>query len=526
METLPRTLLVTALAVAVAGPAHALNLNPGGFGQVLIYPYYTANARQQTLVSVTNSTNRTKAVKVRFIEGRNSKPVLDFNLYLSPFDVWTGAVVAAEGATGGASLATTDTSCTVPRIGNTLLPFVDTQYTGSNRDWEPSSTAASLGALLGAIERTREGHIEIIEMGLLQTGIQPAQLAEEATHTAGGVPSNCQAVVNAWSGTAGAWVLNSSANIDLPAGGLYGAVQIVDVANGTLQSYQADAIEGFYTNSATPGFLHRSPGSFAPDLGDADNGAGLIQVGILAGNGVFLTQTVPAQQKTRSTTLPYSYDAVSLLYMRDAIYNEFMTEASLGSVSEWVLTMPTKGAYVDVPSAAAVRAPFTNAFGDDGRACEAYLISYWSREEQIPGFAPGYVEFFPPPPGGGASVPSVCASAQVIAINQDGIATTGTSALFGSRYPAGIRLVTISGLEFTSGWMRIVFDNPSLAGQQNVLDNTRNQAGGIALAGLPVTGFWAVNYVNPQAQAGARAQYGGAIPHSWSRQPAVPAPPR
>jgi hypothetical protein len=30
------------------------------------------------------------------LEGRNSREVLDFNLYLSPYDVWTGAVYRAE----------------------------------------------------------------------------------------------------------------------------------------------------------------------------------------------------------------------------------------------------------------------------------------------------------------------------------------------------------------------------------------------------------------------------------------------
>ncbi len=521
METLPRILLATAISLASAGSAKALNLNAGGLGQVLIYPYYTVNRTQQTLVAVTNTTNRVKAVKVRFIEGRNSKPVLDFNLYLSPFDVWTGAVFAT-GAAGAAVLATSDTSCTVPRIVSTL-PFIDSQYTGANQDWEVSSTAPSLSSLLGSIERTREGHIELIEMGSLQIGSGLSQLGEEATHNSSGIPANCQAIVNAWSGSAGAWVTNSAASVDQPAGGLYGAAQIVDVANGTLQSYRADAIEGFYTNAATPGFLHRAPGSFAPDLGDADNGDGLIQVLIQTGNGSFVTQTVPTQQKTRSTTLPYSYDAVSLLYMRDAIYNEFTTEPSLRAASEWVLTMPTKGAYVDVATRTEVRAPFTDAFGDDGRACEGLWITYWNREERDIGMSGGSVDFSPPPPSGSSNVPSVCASAQVVAINQVAVATGAPSAILGGSYPLGIRMFNIFGAPYSSGWMRIVFNNPLLVGPENVLDNSLNQPNGIALAGLPVTGFWAVSYTNPNAQPGLLAQFGGAIGHRWSQQEAEPA---
>jgi hypothetical protein len=493
-----------------------VNLNAGGLGQVLVYPYYTVNRSQQTLVSVVNTTNRVKAVKVRFVEGRNSQPVLDFNLYLSPFDVWQGSVFAF-GASGGASLATNDTSCTVPRIVSPL-PFRNTQYTGDNQDWEPSSTPASLAALLGAIERTREGHIEMIEMGLLQVGTQPTQLAEEATHNSAGIPSNCQALVNAWSGTTGGWVVNTGANIDTPAGGLYGAAQIVDVANGTLQAYEADAIEGFFTNSARPGFLHRLPGSFAPDLGDADNGAGLIQVQLQGGNGVQIEETVPVGQKIRSRDLSYSWDAVSLLYMRDAIYNEFMTDPVLGGASEWVVTAPTKGAYVDVASDTAVRGPFTDAFGDDGRGCEAVFAFYWNRDEQVSGAAPGSI--FPPPPEGDFGIASLCSAAQVVAFNQSQVGTSGPSTIFGSRSPLGLNTVTVAGSRFTSGWMRISFDNPLTAIQDNVLNNALNRPGGIALAGLPVTGFWAVSYVNRNAQPGILANYGGAVPHRWTRNTA------
>ena len=106
----------------IASVANAVNLNPDGLGQVLIYPYYTVNGGNSTLVSVVNTTGFGKAVKVRFVEGRNSREVLDFNLYLSPYDVWTGAVYEIAGITP-AVLSTNDNSCTVPNIKtNSCLP--------------------------------------------------------------------------------------------------------------------------------------------------------------------------------------------------------------------------------------------------------------------------------------------------------------------------------------------------------------------------------------------------------------------
>ena len=88
-----RNSLTTAVVAGIAGVAgfaglaNAVDLNPDGLGQVLIYPYYTVNKGQDTLFTVVNTTAIGKAVKVRFLEGYNSREVLDFNLFLSPHDL-------------------------------------------------------------------------------------------------------------------------------------------------------------------------------------------------------------------------------------------------------------------------------------------------------------------------------------------------------------------------------------------------------------------------------------------------------
>jgi hypothetical protein len=522
-----RNSLTTALLAGLAGAAglassaNALNLNPDGLGQALIYPYFTVNKNNQTLVSVVNTTNRVKAVKVRFLEGRNSKEVLDFNLYLSPFDVWTG-VVSTTGATAPGRISTSDTSCTVPRIPTGGQPFREFQYTGALQDWDDDGTPASLAALLGSLTRTREGHLEMIEMGLLRTGTASTQLAEEATHTAGGVPANCNALVAAWTPPSGGWVLNRTADIDVPAGGLYGAGTIVDVANGTLHAYNADAIEGFYTNAAAPGDLHQNPGSILPDLGDADNGTSNIAVNIFTGNGTLVTENITARSKLRTTNLPYSYDAVSLVYMHDSIYNEYVTEAAVGAASEWVITYPTKAAYVDVFTAPEVRRPFTNPFGDNGSACEAISISYWNREEAVPGTVPGSVDFSPPPPQQGPNVPALCFEAQVVSFNQSNVSSGGASSIFGATYASNINTVTVSGSTFTTGWARVTFDNPLTAGSQNgMVLSALGYTSTNSYAGLPVTGFWSANYVNANAAPGILANYSGSYTHRASRAPVL-----
>ena len=70
MNTFKKKSLYAALAgvsaLGVTGAAQAVNVNPDGLGQVLIYPYYTTRADSAgnaygTLLSVINSTSSAKA---------------------------------------------------------------------------------------------------------------------------------------------------------------------------------------------------------------------------------------------------------------------------------------------------------------------------------------------------------------------------------------------------------------------------------------------------------------------------------
>ncbi|MCB1604225.1 MAG: hypothetical protein KDI59_06240 [Xanthomonadales bacterium] len=141
-----------------------MSLSQDGIGQVLIYPYYTVRNNLNTLISVVNISDRTKAIKVRFYEGKNSRKCLDFNVYLSPYDVWTSGLVLASatalyspGFEGQetAKIVTNDNSCTDPAIisENEFLPW---SFSGDNLD-----------PLGDDLSRCTEGHFEIIEMGVI-----------------------------------------------------------------------------------------------------------------------------------------------------------------------------------------------------------------------------------------------------------------------------------------------------------------------------------------------------------------------
>lgn len=520
-----RNNLTTALLAGLAGAAglastaSAVNLNADGLGQVLVYPYYSVNSGNQSLVSVVNTTNRVKAVKVRFLEGRNSKEVLDFNLYLSPFDVWTAAVFSLDN-TGPAHLVTFDTSCTVPILKNepsaiTLasgakaIPFKNFEYTGSRKD-HPSTVNATHSAL----SRTREGHLEMIEMGRLIAGPGDAQLADEATHASTGVPVNCQRLENAWI-AGGVWTtspLFGNNNIELPSGGLFGAGEIVDVANGTNLSYNAEAIEAFYTDPTVgaAGSLHAAPGTVDPSLTDANTDGTIASTFIFNQAG----SAVTVSQEDFAVGLP-TPDAVSLVFMHDSIMNEYNTEASLAAQSEWVVTFPTKRYYVDdTTSPFTAILPFTDPFRNDGFACDPISISYWDREEQVPGTPPGSVIVSPPPDAGDPNEVALCHEANIITFNDAAVGAGGESPILGARYGFNLDVVRDNtGATFKSGWMRVTFDDPLVAGNQNFLP----APSGTEYVGLPVVGFWAANYVNSAASAGLLANFSATHRHRGSR---------
>ena len=162
----------------IASTAQAVNLNPDGLGEVLLYPYYTTNDGNQTLITVVNTTGDAKATKVRFMESYNSREVLDFNLYLSPYDVWVAAIadggdLGYESQEGVPHLVVPDTSCTVPYLYGDfynedlsagLQQFLPYAYSGEFKDGGPEEEIG------GPLPRTAAGYFEIIEMGVLTDG--------------------------------------------------------------------------------------------------------------------------------------------------------------------------------------------------------------------------------------------------------------------------------------------------------------------------------------------------------------------
>jgi hypothetical protein len=483
-----RNNLTTAVVAGIAGVAgfaglaNAVDLNPDGLGQVLVYPYYTVNKHQDTLVSVVNTTAVGKAVKVRFLEGYNSREVLDFNLFLSPHDVWTAAITAVGDDTTGAKIITHDHSCTYPAIPAAGQAFSSAAYTGASiapfnvKDAGPQS-----------ITRTREGYLELISMG----DIIPASPLDDATiHHQTGTPNagtpDCTASA----------LLGGAADVVAPTGGLFGAGSIVNVGDGTFFPYNADAIDGF---TAIP--LFNGSSALEPSLQRA-NSTTAVAPGT-ARAFVFVNGALVTADYVKGI------DAVSAVFMSESLYNEYLVGAGLGANTDWIVTFPTKRFYVDgLVYAPTPRAPFVEKFAAPGESNVAVGINLYDQEE----FHTTTSEGFSPPVGTRPS--SLPYEVNVISF-LNGATSGGVSGVFGS-----ILRPNITPLG-SAGWLQLGFND---AVEPHALPGgVSPTAGAVTFQGLPATGYMGYNIINANANPGLLANYSGMFRHRANRSCTVDA---
>ena len=465
---MPAKLFRSALALVllfVMPHASAVRLNPRGIGQVLIYPYYTVNKSQDTLISVTNASDVSKAVQVRFREGYDGRDVLAFVLFLSPHDVWT-ASISQTGDAGGAALRTSDASCTSPAIPAGGIAFSSAGYDGTG-------TLPGDGGPDG-ITRTREGLIELI-VGADVTPGSPTDVAithVQNGHPGGGVPPGC------------ATLSNPIADEVAPTGGVFGSGTIVNVGQGTFFPYNADAIQGF-TSTVLFGPTTSATGL---TLGQANSSEAVA--------GVATAYITNADGQPIALDFAFGVDAVSAVFMADAIENEYVVAASLGANTDWVVSFPTKSFYVDPQYPGVPLAPFEFAYSS-GHSDVEIAGTVYDREQAATDFG-GPCQICPPP----LPPPALLYEVNVIPLQT---AAETVSGVFGSNL-GGISIAP-------RGDAGHVFLDLSGAGVHVLPGGIDANGVGVTLQGLPVTGFMAYNVINANAQPGLLANYSGAFPY-------------
>lgn len=486
--------IALATVLGASASAHAINVNQDGLGEVLLYSLYTAEEGNVTNVSITNTTEYAKAVKVRFVEGVNSAEVLDFNLYLSPYDQWSGAVTQTE---NGAKLITADKSCTMPRIPAEGVEFVNYEFSGDKSDVVGHKKREELESLA----RTRVGHIEVIEMGVLES--QEYIDAVSANHNiAGSAPDNCDLLRDSF--VNGDWKTDLNEHFYADAagksGGLYGHASILNIEGSTQVAYDAVAIDNFLQTEASAGAAtvapnHQYTGSVLPSLVSGGNSIATFKNG---DEYAFLN----------------SAEAVSAVLMKDSISNDFVLDEGRGSETNWVVTFPTKRFHVygDTGSAKPVGLqPFQQAWVEaDGEACQTISLNVWDNEEYSPK-AQGGIDFSPVKPGR-VVTENLCKETNIITFNK--------AKVLGGEFVSYD--ISLAQPEYQFGWANIEFKehlNPStgtVVGSYALegVDLGTGDAG--TVTGLPVIGFSAMMIKNNSAVNGLLNNYGTAVSHKAS----------
>ena len=442
-----------------------MHLAKDGVGQVLIYPYYTVRNNLNTFITIVNTTDRVKALKIKFHEGKNAREVYDLNLYMSPFDVWTATLVSATSTISGyvgqesVKISTNDNSCTVPTInGQEFLPFA---FSGAFDD-----------GLTQDMERVTEGYIEVFEMGELL-----GEDAQAAIHLSDSIPQDCATLIANWSAPTGKWLLDDTINIQAPdgTGGLFGSASIIDATSGIDMSYEATAIVSFTTE-----LVHTFPGSVLPFLISGNNNTTIMET---EGGLLQTIWNLPA-------------NAVSALFMQTQSFNDFTVESNINAQSEWVNMYPTKQFYVDPlwSIAAPPVAPFTKKIAVNFGACENHRFKAYDREQLVNNSTGGSPIPDPLPPNY-SSRPEDCWAVNVSDINMG----SDNNTIFDSNlnindWNNDNLYTSISDMPFAAGWLQKDFD-AEISNHGKLVGIGSNGEAHI-IYGKPTLGFVAQRYGN------------------------------
>ena len=497
---------------AVTPSAHAVNESLDRLGDALIFPYYTTNAGWLTAFSVTNTRDYTVALKFRFLEADNSRDVLDFNVIMSPDDVFVG-YVTDTGDGPEFRVASGDTTCTSPRVVNGLK-LNKAAYSDGNSDGGSTDLA-----------RLTEGHVTVVMMGHTAANGDDGDIGLHANHNSPAF--NCDIVDNRFLKSN---IEDTRQQFGEPINSLRGEYSLLNVALGRAAAGTAVTLANFFNislnddhpqgrnphcvgiwtqtdgapNSCPNLITAQEPFDFLdPTLNDAwtKNGQSA------TAGGRYLSDRNNGD--LRQAFFERGVDAVSFALQRSAVINQWSVNPDLGVKTDWVVTFPTKNFYVDFDPSSVQAAlsnrradlypkghvyklaadnatipvpypPFAEWFqgkdNDNGRSCDEVLIRVIDREEMAR--------------AGGGTVPSpapvepieLCRETNVITFTSNG---TGGD-LLGS--PQSVD-VDVSALPLPFGWMELNFKPVPHNGWIRTTDIGNNGMSYGFITGKPVVGF-------------------------------------
>ena len=469
-----------AFAGVVENPAVSAattTVNAGGIGNRILFPYFTTQGDNATLINIVNTdTVRGKAVKVRFRGAGNSDDIYDFQVLMSPGDVWTAAIT--QNADGFSQLQTSDKTCTIPQS-------VNGAFTNVNRLDSTKDVAA----------QTREGYVYAVVMAdIVDNTTVTTDLFSRVKHVNGVAPCTgaaIDALVNDITDLTGL----TAAGMAFPTTGLAGDWIILNQANTAAWSGSAKAL---VTTNANAVFWPQTDAAVAA-LTAAQTADPLLLSGKVPAVSFDLPDlSTPYGNLAGPTNAALiERDQLSALLASTSVLNEYVTDDTIAAVTDLLFSQPMRRYYVAADytatnaSALSVRHPqgtsYSATAGDslyytanqttvvDRLIClKSVSFRSWDREETTTS-----TQFVISP--GVSTTYNVCGEAAVTSINNGGVTT-------GSALNASVARNNIE-VPYTDGWIDF-----------NLTANS-------ATNGLPVVGSSFM-----RASNGA-VNYGFAFPH-------------
>ena len=378
-----KSILASSIAAAVFGLGAVTSAQAAG--DILLVPYFSAQGANATLLNITNTdTQNGKAVKVRFRGAANSDDVFDFQVFLSPTDVWTANI--SKGADGRAVLTTTDASCTKPAASVlNATPFLT-----SRLDPALSTDAKANG--------TREGYVEIINMAdippareaatgapalnntsstLLQTVVDgvttpatsPNPLFTAIKHVKSVAPCSGTAFTNLDKTAAfnGGSTPDATYGMIPPKGGLVANWTIVNTVNAA--AWGGEATDASLSAATRVIYSPQIGSGLVSTLSIADHTADplflktdtvsvynstsqLLQVGVGAAPAVtpgyydLPDLSTPMTAAANAANAANQVKTITTNLTKGTISNEFAVESAINGSTDWVFTMPSRRYHV------------------------------------------------------------------------------------------------------------------------------------------------------------------------------------
>jgi len=430
--------LVTAMSAALIGAGlgstanAAVSLTVDGLGDAGVIQYFNTDVGVddmgntypwQTMFRLFNNSEDAVAVKIRFREADDSREILDFVVWLSPYDAWSAwtSIDAAGDGSDVPGIRTDDTSCTTPAPRQGLqtesFGWLNNEVDGTRyAQFKASSIFGVLEdsqEVRAGLQRLREGYVEIIGMASFPQGTAIYAAVKHQKVVGGNTQPTC-AGLEAFAFGGNADVANSGAedvgnvlamNAYLGRKSTGQGIGFEPVVFANFSEEVADAEEMLTEQLTDPQKPDLDSGGLASYVTDVDAQAIITDTwdGSAIPNGSAAPGVPLARNAGNGLAVTGSVDAVSATLMRTAVVNEWMRRPPQGGVfantfSQWVLTFPTMHYYLDdtgdlgvfvspfaFPTLETVNTqipPFAPFNEDAGEPDQPFMVDLYNAEEQ------------------------------------------------------------------------------------------------------------------------------------------------